>query len=322
MAVGSSSADLWDSLFYLYLAIALLVGGAVIAWLLTSLVKYRWRPGDARPKDAPIPGVIPAERGHVLWVYIMTGAIAAIMFGLAFSTISAVEELDHAPVGASTIPIDVYGSQFTWTFYHTSPEGVPFREIGELTVPEKTPIATTVRSDDVWHNFALPNFKIRVDAIPGEVTHLWFNASEVGEDHSVCVMLCGSNHATMRAALHVVSRAEYDTFYATRSAAEVAKYERDGAIAHLTLSASGVTAANATVPWHLVKGKTLWEPEWGGILLNVTNSDSARHTVHAGDVTLDLAPGATQRIFVRTPPGELDIAADHGKTTITIKGAN
>src|SRR5882672_2785 len=127
--VGSSGADLWNGLFFLYMGIALAVGALVVGWLLLSLVKFRWRPGQARPKDAPLPGVAPAERGHVLWVYVMAGVIGAIMFGLAFVSISATDTVEHPPDDARSVFVNVTGYQFGWIFDYTGQGGVPVHQV-------------------------------------------------------------------------------------------------------------------------------------------------------------------------------------------------
>src|SRR5581483_8990328 len=97
MAANSFSEGLWSQLFYLYLSIALVVGALVIGWVILSLVRFRARPGMARPADAPRAGFVTPERGRVLFSWIIALTIAAIMFGLAFSTIHAVDAIENAP---------------------------------------------------------------------------------------------------------------------------------------------------------------------------------------------------------------------------------
>jgi len=205
----SVSGALWNDLFFLYLAIALVVGGGVVAWLLYTLWRFRERPGDPAPVDAPKAGVIPAERGRVLWTYVMAGAIAAILFGLAFSTISAIETLEHPPEDEPFLHHAVTGFQFGWKFAYTGLGDVPFTTIGSFTVPEDTVVTLDLTSDDVWHNFAIPDYRIRIDVIPGTTNHLWFKAEEPAETHTVCVVICGAGHANMRADLHVLSMTDY-----------------------------------------------------------------------------------------------------------------
>src|SRR5687768_5936959 len=96
------------------MAIALIIGGLVIGWLAYILVKYRARPESARPRDAPRAGILPAERGHPLWSYVMALLIAVIMFGLAFGTISATHDLETPPEGVEWLNVTVTGFQFGW----------------------------------------------------------------------------------------------------------------------------------------------------------------------------------------------------------------
>jgi cytochrome c oxidase subunit 2 len=313
--VASSGTALWDGLFYLYLGIALVVGAGVIGWLVWSMVKYRWRPGAARPADAPQPGVLPAERGHVLWVYVMAAVIAAIMFGLAFSTISAIDEIETPPQEPGAIHVNVTGYQFGWLFNYSGTDGVLFQQnsakTGEgFTVPVDAPVVMNVTSRDVWHNFAIPNFRIRVDAIPGEVNHMWFRAEAVGDDHTVCVMLCGSGHAFMRADLHVVSKADYDKWVAERSEAEFGAIAKAGASREVKLHAGTITLDNATS-----------KAFRGGIALLVANDDVEPHTLTTsagGSITVDA--GKTARLWVRAPPGALTISDGRASATLTVAG--
>lgn len=267
MPLRANLTDQWEGLYFTYLAIALVVGAAVLGWLFWSMWRYRWRPDAPRPPDAPTPGVIPAERGHVLWVYVMAGGIAAIMFSLAFSTISAIDVIENPPEGEPAIHVDVTGFQFGWRFTYVGAGGIPLPQTSPanaFTVPVGTNVVMNVTSQDVWHNFAIPDYRIRIDAIPGEVNHLWFRAETLGTGHTVCVQLCGSGHAFMRADLKVVPQQEYDAWFAQASAAEYAKLLKRNTTAEVNVTWTGGDPGVA--PTHAPAGKA--------VVLNVTNQAS------------------------------------------------
>lgn len=309
---SSVSGALWADLYYLYLAIALVVGALVVGWLLYSLVKFRSRPGMPKPIDAPRAGMIPAERGHPIWSYVMAIGIAAIMFGLAFGTISATDTIEKPPVGVPAVHMDVTGFQFGWKVNYTGEGGIPFQRINEWTVPVDTPVVMNVTSQDVWHNFALTEYRIRIDAIPGEINHIWFQATEQATVQPVCVQICGTGHALMKSTMHVVSKEQYATYLQTESEKEYGRlagqYDRNpanGAARNATLSAQGVFLENAT----FVPGKPL--------LLTIQNQGAQTVTLTAGGaMTSPIAPGAVGRLYVVAPTtGSLDVTTSNGATT-------
>lgn len=311
-ASPSVSTGIFESLFFLYLVIALVVGGLVIGWLFYSLWRYRARPGAARPRDAPVAGVLPAERGRVIWSWSLAAGIAAIMFGLAFTTIDAVNAIEHPPEDRVWNHHNVTGFQFGWRYNYTGAGGIPFSKVNEWTVPVDAVVVMNVTSQDVWHNFAITDFRIRVDAIPGEVNRLWFEAHETGDFGNVCVQLCGSSHAVMRTTMHVVAQAEYDAWLADQSAAEYAKLAgaivkdpKRGALVEARVNAGGV-AADAT---EVVAGRP--------VMLNVTNEGDAPVTVAVSAAGasngLTIAPGAVGRLWIQAPAaGEVVLSTSIG----------
>lgn len=258
---ASLTTALWEDLFFTYMWIAVTVGGLVLGWLFYNMWKFRHRPDEPLPADAPKPGVISVERGSVIWVYVMAGAIAAIMFSLAFTTLSAVETIEHPPEGEPAIYHDVTGFQFGWRMNYTGEGNVPFSKSSPgdaFTVPVHNNIILNLTSDNVWHTFAMPDYRIRIDVIPGETNHLWFRPTEVGKTHAACVMICGTGHAQMRVDLEVVTQTEYDAWMHDESRA---------AFARLVARPSTVIA-NAS--WD---GSSLTvEPKAGATILNVTTT--------------------------------------------------
>jgi cytochrome c oxidase subunit 2 len=55
-----------------------------------------------------------------------------------------------------------------------------------------------LRSIDVLHNFAVPQFRAKMDLIPGSVTFVWFTPIREGRFDLLCNELCGVAHYAMR----------------------------------------------------------------------------------------------------------------------------
>lgn len=82
----------------------------------------------------------------------------------------------------------------------------------ELVVPvgEMVRVLVTADAGGVIHDWAVPAFGIKLDAIPGRINETWFKANNEGMYYGQCSELCGINHAFMPIAVRVVSREQYD----------------------------------------------------------------------------------------------------------------
>ncbi len=114
----------------------------------------------------------------------------------------------------SAVRIEVNARQWLWQMRYAGADG-KFNTAddalsdNELTVPVDTPVSLQLASPDVIHTFALPNFRIKQDAMPGMINRMWFQAKETGEFEVVCVQHCGVNHYKMKAILKVVPKDEF-----------------------------------------------------------------------------------------------------------------
>ncbi|KAF4530816.1 hypothetical protein B566_EDAN018845 [Ephemera danica] len=54
-----------------------------------------------------------------------------------------------------------------------------------------------VTSSDVIHSFVLPQFHLKMDAIPGRINDIYFCPDHVGVFVGYCRELCGAGHAYM-----------------------------------------------------------------------------------------------------------------------------
>ena len=82
----------------------------------------------------------------------------------------------------------------------------------ELYLPVGTEVKFTVQSKDVLHDFWVPAFREKIDAVPGIDTTYSVETTRVGDYAVVCAELCGLGHSTMRQTAHVLPKAEFDSW--------------------------------------------------------------------------------------------------------------
>jgi cytochrome c oxidase subunit 2 len=85
-------------------------------------------------------------------------------------------------------------------------------EGGEIHVPLGQPVKVLLRAVDVLHDFYVPEFRAKMDIIPGMVTYFWFTPTRTGTFDVLCAELCGVGHHIMRGKVIVDDEAEYRTW--------------------------------------------------------------------------------------------------------------
>lgn len=85
-------------------------------------------------------------------------------------------------------------------------------ESGDLHLPVGKPVKMLLRSVDVLHDFYVPEFRAKMDMVPGTVTFFWFTPTRTGEFEVLCAELCGLGHAYMRGFVVIEDEAEYQTW--------------------------------------------------------------------------------------------------------------
>jgi cytochrome c oxidase subunit II len=93
----------------------------------------------------------------------------------------------------------------------------------EIVVPVNKTVHVLVTSNDVIHNWTIPSFGSKTDAVPGRVTSTWFKAEQEGAFYGQCSELCGLNHAFMPIAVRVVSESVFADWSAAMKAKDKAK---------------------------------------------------------------------------------------------------
>jgi cytochrome c oxidase subunit 2 len=80
----------------------------------------------------------------------------------------------------------------------------------EILVPVDKVVHVLITSSDVIHNWTIPSFGSKVDAVPGRITATWFKAEKEGIFFGQCSELCGKDHAFMPIAVRVVKQQTFD----------------------------------------------------------------------------------------------------------------
>jgi len=104
----------------------------------------------------------------------------------------------------------------------------------DVVVPLGKTVQVLVTAADVMHNWTVPAFGSKIDAVPGRVNRTWFEATRTGTFYGQCSELCGTRHAYMPIAVRVVTQEEYDAWIAEAKA----EYARKGRLDE-TLLATG-----------------------------------------------------------------------------------
>ena len=74
------------------------------------------------------------------------------------------------------------------------------------------PVHLLLRSVDVLHDFYVPQFRAKMDMVPGMITYYWLTPTRTGTFDVLCVELCGTSHYSMRGEVVVDEKEAYQTW--------------------------------------------------------------------------------------------------------------
>ena len=103
----------------------------------------------------------------------------------------------------------------------------------EVVVPvnKVVNVLVTADPDGVIHNWTIPSFGSKVDAVPGRVNATWFKSTVEGMFYGQCSELCGKDHAFMPIGVRVVSEETFaawsEAMQAANTAGKDARGEKD-----------------------------------------------------------------------------------------------
>jgi cytochrome c oxidase subunit II len=212
---GERIDTLWDVLIICSVPIFVLV----IVVVLYSVWRFRMKPGEEEKDGPPIHG---NTRLEIIWTAIPAIILVALC-SYAYIVLTDIEKAD-----ANALEVRVVGEQFTWTFYYKDESGKEFGS-PQLYVPRGRQVNFTVQSRDVIHDFWVPAFRLKIDAVRGIDTHVRITPKTPGQYPVVCAELCGLGHAVMRQTAHVVEPGEFTKWVQDEAAGRNRGAEGDGA---------------------------------------------------------------------------------------------
>jgi cytochrome c oxidase subunit 2 len=201
---------------------------------------------------------------------IWTGVPAIVMTFLVVGGLDAWNDI-MADVGADDnyMEIEATGYQFAWQMRYPGPDGLLGRKdfrlidganplgqdwtdpknhddilVNDVTLPVDQKVRVRITAQDVLHDFYLPQFRVKMDAVPGLPTYFVFTPTKTTKEYRqslseypeyqvldpendegkqlwqtanyelACAELCGIGHWSMARTVNIMEQAEFDTWYA------------------------------------------------------------------------------------------------------------
>jgi cytochrome c oxidase subunit II len=198
---GGSDAAAIATLWWIFLAISVVVYLAVIAALVIAM--RRARRGTAAE---PAQRLRSDDRSRLVIGAAMSATLLVLLVMLAGDFVVGRGVLgEHAPAG-SPLRIRITAHQFWWQIdYEDADPSAAIATANELTVPTGRPVELVLSSHDVIHSFWLPAISGKKDLIPGITNSMRFSVNQPGRYEGQCAEFCGYQHANMRTSMNAVS---------------------------------------------------------------------------------------------------------------------
>ncbi len=205
-------------LFYIITAVSIFVA-VLLGWV---IIKFR---ASVNPNPSKVHHNTLLEVAWTLIPVIILVVIAIPSFKLLYF---------ESEIPTPDVTIKAIGKQWFWTYeYPGADGGFTYDSLGlsdeaaakagkprllgvdnNIVVPVNKVVEIVTTGADVIHSWAIPQFGVKMDAVPGRINKTWFKATQVGTFYGQCSELCGARHAYMPIEVKVVSDAEYAAWLA------------------------------------------------------------------------------------------------------------
>lgn len=189
-----------------------------------------------------VTGVLSGRRAHrpihkLTLEYVPLACFIALFLFLGMRANSLWATQRYTGAAPDALQVEVTGLQFAWYFRYPgvdamfgrtrnelvnaaegNPAGIdPADQHGaddivrpQLVLPAGREVDLTLRAVDVIHGFAIPEMRLKQNAVPGQTQHVHFIPETPGDYAILCTQVCGLGHYRMQAMLRVLPPQEFD----------------------------------------------------------------------------------------------------------------
>lgn len=271
----ASNWEQMDGTLYITFWVTGIVFVAVNFFMAYALIRYRHNKNRKAHYE-------PENKKLEIWLTSITtvGLIIMLAPGLI-----VYDNFIHVPKNA--VVIEAVAKQWQWSFRLSGKDGVlghtnvrhisfsnPFGmnpddvngqddiliKTGNLHVLVGQPAQILLRSLDVLHNFYVPNFRVKMDAVPGIVSSMWFTPTKLGQYDLACAEYCGIGHHKMKSGVTVDNPSAYAEWLQQQPTyAELSTTVSTNA---LVTEGSNIAQSNGCLSCHSIDGTASAGPTW------------------------------------------------------------
>ena len=199
----------------------------IVLFMAYCVLRYRHKEGRQAVYE-------PENKKLEWWLTILTTVGVAVMLAPGLFVWN-----QFVTVPDDAMNVEVLGQQWQWTFRFPGEDGVlgtsdarnisyensfglspddadgqddVLIEDSELHLPLDRPIKILLRSIDVLHDFYVPEFRAKMDLVPGLVTYFWLIPTRTGTFDILCYELCGEGHYAMRGIVVVEEQSTFEAW--------------------------------------------------------------------------------------------------------------
>jgi len=213
--------------------IILLVGVLVGFWFLVAEGVFFWLIFRFRARDGQraeyITGEEKKQMRFISWPhYLVLVCDVFIVVGAVQVWVNVKQRL---PSEAEAQHVRVVAQQWAWSFVHPGADAKldtadDIRTVDELHVQVGQKYIYELESRDVLHDFSVPVFRLKQDAIPGRVIMGWFEATKTGTYDIQCAEICGIGHGMMVGRIVIESLEQHAAWIAENTSGQLAANHR------------------------------------------------------------------------------------------------
>ena len=204
-------SDFHDLLVWIYFGIPIFV----VALLIYASIRFH-------KKNNPVASnTTHNTKLEIIWTTIPV----LILIAIGIPSIKLLYYMDKAVDAEMTLK--VVGYQWYWGYEYPDHDNISFDSVmipddelkpgqprlletdNRVVLPVNTDIRILITAADVIHSWAMPQFGVKRDAVPGRLNETWVNIQKEGVYYGQCSELCGAGHGFMPIVVEAVSKEEF-----------------------------------------------------------------------------------------------------------------